>query len=231
MNQTAIWSYLQNHNEEFFLGASTRATRLLKMAEKRQSAGILLNIGAGNGYLESQAKKAGWNVVSVDPDHSTCTRLVSDGIDARVGVAERLPVDSKSVDVVIATELFEHLSAGSFRDALSEIRRVLTQRGILLGTVPYCENLASSLVICPDCKKAFHRYGHQQSFTPESIRAQLSSHFQVRVCRPELFPPWNILNWKGKVIASLQLLISRMGVHGSSENILFVCNQVNMSGG
>jgi SAM-dependent methyltransferase len=219
----AIWSHMQNDNQDFFLGAATRAKRLLRIAESLQGSGTLLNIGAGNGYLEDRAKQSGWCVISVDPDERTCARLVSRGIDARVGVVERLPLAAKSADVIIATELFEHLSVDSLHSALPEIRRVLAERGFLIGTVPHRDNLAANLVVCPDCQATFHRYGHQQSFTPESIRLELSRYFDVARCRPVLLPPWNILNWKGKALACMQLLLSCLGSHGSGENILFIC--------
>ncbi len=223
MSHMGIWSYMQNENQEFFQGAEVRARRILRIVRSRRSVGTLLNIGIGSGYLEALAKQAGWRVVSVDPDPRTCTRLADRGIDARVGVVERLPLESQSADVVIATELLEHLSPGSLREALDEIQRVLAGGGLLIGTVPHRENMASALVVCPHCEKTFHRYGHQQSFTPDSMKAALSRHFQVDTCKPVLFPPWNILNWKGRIVASAQLVLSRLGIHGSSENILFVC--------
>ncbi len=224
MSHMGIWSYMQNENQEFFLGAEARARRILSIVRSRRRPGTLLNIGIGSGYLEALAKQAGWRVVSVDPDPRTCARLAERGIDARVGVVERLPVETQSADVVIATELFEHLTPDSLPEALDEIKRVTSGGGLLIGTVPHRENMASALVVCPHCEKTFHRYGHQQSFTPDSMKAALARRFNVDTCKPVLLPPWNILNWKGKVLAAAQLFLSRLGIHGSSENILFVCS-------
>lgn len=223
MDQTAIWSYLQNERPDVFLGTANRLDSLLRIARKVIGSGNLLNIGAGNCYLEVQARRCGWNVVSVDPDEKTCARLLAQGIDARVGMVEKLPVESESMNVVVASEVLEHLTRDSFLAGLSEIKRVLAPQGAFIGTTPYQEDLAASTVVCPDCKKVFHRRGHQQSFTSDSMRFELSKYLTVDTCKPVTFPPWNILNWKGKLIALLQMVLTRCGVHGADESLLFVC--------
>jgi len=223
MDQTAIWSYMQNEKPEVFLGAQARLNFLLRIARKVAGTGNLLNIGAGSSYLELRARQSGWTVVSVDPDERTCERLRDQGIDARVGFIERLPVESESIDVVVATELLEHLTPDEFHSGLAEIKRVLVPQGVLIGTTPYREDLAASTVVCPDCKKVFHRHGHQQSFTSDSMRSELSKYLTVQRCKPVVFTPWNILNWKGKILALLQTVVARVGIHGENENLLFVC--------
>src|SRR5579883_334668 len=193
MDQSAIWAHYQNENPEIFLGGRTRFNGLLKIARAKVGTGSLLNIGAGSGYLELQAQRSGWNVISVDPDDRTCNRLRESGIDARIGVIERHPIDTASVNVTVATEIFEHLSEKSLHSALAEIRRILVPGGMLIGTVPHRDDMNANMVVCPDCKKIFHRYGHQQAFTANSMKAELSTYFQVESCKPVLFPPWNIL--------------------------------------
>jgi len=198
---------------------------LLRIVERERRGGHLLNIGAGNGFLELEARRRGFNVVSVDPDEKTCVRLISVGIDARVGLIEKIPADRCTFDTVIATEVVEHLSPASLHVGLGEIERVLKPRGRLVGTVPYREKLEDSLVVCPGCQKVFHRWGHQQSFTVESLRTVLTDNFDVETCLPVVYPPWNILNWKGKAQAWLGVLMNSLGIHGSAANILFVCRK------
>ncbi len=226
-----MWSYFQNERTDSFLGAESRAKALLRIAGRKCPGGHLLNIGAGNGFLEIEARRRGFKVVSVDPDEKTCARLVSAGIDARMGLIERVPADACTFDTVVATEVLEHLSAASFGAGLAEIERVLRPHGWFIGTVPHREKLGENLVVCPHCQEVFHRWGHQQSFTVESLRAGLANHFDVEVCRPVLYPPWNVMNWKGKTAACLELLLSFFGIHGSGARILFVCRKgVNHDG-
>jgi len=225
MSQAAMWSYFQNERGESFLGAESRIKALLRITGRECRGGHLLNIGAGNGFLELEARRRGFNVVSVDPDEETCARLVSAGIDARVGLVEKIPADACTFDTVVATEVVEHLSPASFHAGLGEIDRVLKPRGRFVGTVPYREKLEDNLVVCPDCQKVFHRWGHQQSFTVESLGTALAGFFEVKACRPVVYPPWNLLNWKGKTGATLGVLLSLLGIYGSSANILFVCRK------
>ncbi len=127
-----------------------------------------MNIGCGDGYLERSAQQKGWQVVSVDPDSKSVDELKANGIDARCGFIESLPVESESINVVVSTEVFEHLIPDSMEAGLKEIHRILSPGGILIGTVPYRENLADNEVFCPDCRKSFHRWGHHQSFDESS---------------------------------------------------------------
>jgi len=220
-----MWSYFQNEGRALFLGAENRVKALLRIAGREGGGGHLLNIGAGNGFLELEARRRGFNVVSVDPDEKTCIRLASAGIDARVGLIEKIPADACTFDTVVATEVVEHLSPASFYAGLGEIERVLKPHGRFIGTVPYREKLEDNLVVCPDCQKVFHRWGHQQSFTVESLKTALGGYFEVEACRPVVYPPWNVLNWKGKTQAWLGVVLNSLGIYGSSANILFVCRK------
>ena len=225
MSQAALWSYFQNERRESFSGAETRLRALLRIAEREGRGARLLNIGAGNGFLELEARRRGFQVVSVDPDEGTCSRLVSLGIDARVGLIEKIPLEGSSFDIVVATEVLEHLTVATFEAGLAEVKRVLKPQGRFVGTVPFREKLESNLAVCPDCHKIFHRWGHQQSFTVESLRTGLAGFFAVEECRPMVYPPWNILNWKGKIGAHLEVLLSGFRIYGSRSVILFACRK------
>jgi len=144
------------------------------------------------------------------------------GIDARRGIIESLPVASESINVVVATEVFEHLMPDSMEAGLKEIRRVLMPEGILIGTVPYRENLSDNEVFCPHCKMTFHRWGHHQSFDESRMRSVLENYFFARKVSPAFFAPWKALDWKGKLSVSARLAFSLFGIHGSTSNLLFI---------
>jgi SAM-dependent methyltransferase len=125
-----IWEYFQNSSLESFDDSAPRFRYLI--AQSGKPSGVLLNIGAGNGALERLAAVEGWNVISVDPDASTLAKLSAPRIDTRQGVIENLPVDSDSVNVVVVSEVFEHLSPESMSAGLKEITRILKPTGKLL---------------------------------------------------------------------------------------------------
>lgn len=221
-SQTELWSHYQTGRLEVFAGSKSRLDFLVRFAGRLASGRSLLNIGCGDGYLECKAQQKKWSVISVDPDPSSISRLQGLGLDARCGLIESLPVDPQSVDVVICTEVLEHLTTDALEGGLSEIRRVLKPGGLLIGTVPYRENLAQNQVFCPDCKKTFHRWGHQQSFDEGGIRSVLGRYLKVQQARPVYFATWDVADWKGKMSISARLAFSWIGVHGANSNLLFV---------
>jgi SAM-dependent methyltransferase len=186
-DNAAIWEYFQNSSLESFDDSGPRLRYLV--ARAGNPSGVLLNIGTGSGALERLAAAKGWNVISVDPDASTLAKLSAPKIDTRQGLIENLPADSNSVDVVVASEVLEHLSPECMAAGLAEIKRILKPTGKLLGTVPYRESLAASMVFCPDCKKVFHRWGHQQTFDVPKLREALSAHLRPLTIRPRFARP------------------------------------------
>ena len=221
-SQIKLWSHFQTERPEVFEASKSRLDYLLKLAGRICDGRSLLNIGCGDGYLENAARKRNWQVVSVDPDQKSVDHLKSVGIDARCGLIESLPVERESVDVVVATEVFEHLVPAVMDAGMREIQRVLVCGGVLIGTVPYRENLSDNQVFCPQCKIAFHRWGHHQMFDESTMKSALEKYFLVRKVRPVVFASWNTLEWKGKLSVSARLVFSWFGVHGSTSNLLFV---------
>lgn len=95
------------------------------------------------------------------------------GNKAQVGYGQNIPFESNFFDVVVVSEVLEHLSPEIMHATLSEIHRVLRKGGLLLGTVPARENYHQKIVVCPYCAKIFHRWGHLQTFTMQQMRLNL----------------------------------------------------------
>ncbi|HEX7287457.1 MAG TPA: class I SAM-dependent methyltransferase [Candidatus Angelobacter sp.] len=219
---STLWAHYQTEQLEVFAGSRARLRFLIQRAERLTHSRSLLNIGCGDGYLEQTAQKRNWKVVSVDPDAKSAERLRALGLDARCGTIQALPLQEQSVDVVICTEVFEHLTPQVLEAGLNEIRRVLKPDGLLIGTVPYRENLAENEVFCPECKKRFHRWGHEQSFDEAGITSVIGRHLQVHEARPVYLPAWQAADWKGKLSLFARRAFSWIGVHSSESNLLFV---------
>jgi cyclopropane fatty-acyl-phospholipid synthase-like methyltransferase len=224
-SQFELWSHFQTERLEVFEASKRRLDYLVRLAEKVSQGRTLLNIGCGSGYLEQSAKQKNWQVLSVDPDEQSVDRLKTNGIDARRGTIESLPIASESVDVVVSTEVFEHLLPETMDAGLKEIQRVLVYGGVLLGTVPYRERLADNEAYCPHCKMSFHRWGHHQSFDESTMKSALEKYFSIRKVGPVFFAPWNVLEWKGKLSVSARLAFSLFGIHGSTSNLLFIASK------
>lgn len=217
-----IWAHYQTRQQEVFAASRARLDFLVGLAEKLAHGRSLLNIGSGDGYLERTAQQRNWTVISVDPDPGTAEHLKALGLDARCGSIESLPVASQSLDIVICTEVFEHLTEESLEAGLDQIRRVLKPGGRLIGTVPYRENLTKNEVFCPDCKKRFHRWGHLQSFDEGKMHAAIGKSLRVNKIKPVYLPAWYATDWKGKLSLFARLAFASCGIHSSESYLLFV---------
>jgi SAM-dependent methyltransferase len=220
MPQETIWAHYQNEGIAAFQGAKVRHNYLLNYAARAKPEAVL-NIGCGDGYIELEGRKRGWRALSVDPDGRAMARLAEQGVEARKGSMEALPFADSSADVVICSEVLEHLTGEQLAAGLPEIRRVLRPGGMLIGTTPYREDLRENEFVCMHCGQKSHRWGHQQSFDEKRIRQLLEPWFTVREARPKYFPIWQT-NWKGKLLNAALVAASALGSHGQSANLFFV---------
>lgn len=173
MSQEKIWDYFQGEAVENFAGAVPRLNFLFRKALKVTGNRDIsvLNIGVGDGWLERRCVRQGWKTHSIDPSAPSVERLAGTGTSARVGYIEKMPYGDGTFDVVFCSEVLEHLSDDQLDLGLGEVERILRRGGFLIGTVPYNENLSESTVVCPDCGKVFHRWGHMRSFDRDGLRS------------------------------------------------------------
>jgi len=229
--QDKIWDYYQNEKKESFANAKSRLLYLAKLAKKSCSSSeekLVLNIGVGDGLFEVLAFRLGLQIFSLDPNSKTIENIKNKlsfiknyNIRAKVGYIESVPFSKNFFDVVVVSELLEHLSNDSLSLAILEIKRILKPGGILIGSVPARETLDNLNVFCPNCGSHFHVWGHQQSFDISRMKAVLKDIFDVK----EIFEKYFIsggLNWKGKIVSGLKLVLNFFKIKGSGENIIFI---------
>lgn len=231
-NQDKIWRHFQGEGRRSFVSSHPRlrylAARVKKwVGQKRVARGAarVLNIGVGDGYFEEQALKAGLEVYSVDPDAGAVAQVTEQGARGAIGVIESLPFESEYFDVVTASEVLEHLGSEQRSLGLAEISRVLNPGGLFIGTVPYAEDLSLNETVCPCCGMVFHRWGHQASFTLESMRHELESCFVVQELRRTAFVSYIDRGLGGKVKAVFRVMLAKFGQQIASPNILFLATR------
>jgi SAM-dependent methyltransferase len=152
--------------------------------------------------------------------------MAHDGVDARCGYAQCMPFPDASFDVVVASEVLEHIEPNVRKDVLREIARVLDIGGWFVGSVPYRENLSDSEVICPDCGKIFHRWGHVSSFDLASLAAELAREFTDVACRRCSFVDWAGARTPGRWLkCAVQAALGRLGEPIASPSIAFAARR------
>ncbi len=225
MNQDLIWDYFQNELPESFSGSKGR---LVFLARQLQRSSRVLNVGVGSGLFEEVALSMGHDVYSLDPVPKSIEMIQQRlhlGDKARVGYGQSMPFASEFFDAVVISEVIEHLEATVSQEVIHEIARVLKRGGRIIGTVPARENLNLNYVMCPHCGQRFHRWGHQQTFTPDNIATLLATEFEIDQLVERPFITWSEYNWKGKLVSFVKMSFWRLGIHGRNEHILFIATR------
>ncbi len=219
-----IWDYYQNQAPEVFALSQPRFDAIIKrIARKaRAQSPAVLNIGVGNGYLETKMQRLGWRVYALDPDAKSIARLREQQIDAQQGYIESLPFSERMFDFVVASEVLEHLSAEQGCLGVAEIARVLKpNNGWFLGTVPYNEDLLGNQAVCPKCGEVFHRWGHQRTFDLATMRSELSPHFHHLEIKRTAFVALRGRSLVGKLSGLMRKLLASRGVQVAIPSIYF----------
>ena len=96
----------------------------------------VVDIGTGTGANLRLLKQLGFtNVTGIDPSEDAARWCAEKGLgEVQAGDARALPLPDRSVDLVVATDVVEHVDDD--HGAVSEIYRVLRPGGIVLFTVP-----------------------------------------------------------------------------------------------
>jgi len=225
MEQDKIWDYYQNVAKDGFSSNTGRLDYITTLIKRGES---VLTIGAGDLYLEAMLVAKGVHLSVLDPSANTINAARADlelsHANAKVGYSQNIPYNDGSFDVVIMSEVLEHLDNDVLRDTVTEVFRVLKNRGRFIGTVPYRENLKNSELMCPNCGNVFHKVGHLQSFTEQRLRSVLGQKFdnnQIRIW-VRFLPSWRILNLRGRIVGVMTKLLEVFGIYSGKSNIIFV---------
>ena len=228
MNQEKIWDYFQVEAVDNFDDSVPRLNYLFKQA-LRLSQGRkirVLNIGVGNGWLERRCAEQGFETHALDPSAVTIEALSSEGIAARVGTIDELPYPDDHFDTVFCSEVLEHLDDPTLSSGLNEIARVLKPGGHLIGTVPFDEDLSTGRVVCPDCGKVFHRWGHQRSFNKDTLTSALgSADLGIVTLKTYAFADYSKKVPLNHLRQWLRWILGRLGSRHVYSNLYFVAGK------
>lgn len=219
-DQNEIWRFFQGEGSTSFEDADGRARFLARQVSAGEN---VLNIGVGGALFERHAAARGVVVFVLDPDESAVAAVrekLSLGERAKTGLADAIPFAAATIDVVVMSEVLEHLTDEILLASLKEVFRVLRPGGRFLITVPHVENLVQNEVVCPHCRSRFHRWGHHQSFTVARITEVLEKcGFRVRRRIVRTFPNWRQHGMRRFIKSLLSALAGRLGVVSASPVI------------
>ncbi|MDH0896694.1 MULTISPECIES: glycosyltransferase [unclassified Pseudomonas] len=131
----------------------------------------ILDAGCGNGIITNLLMPR-WRVTGCDISESALAHVQ---VPCLVADMRALPFKDRSFDLVLSSDVIEHLPDGIYTEALGEIARV-SSRYVLIA-VPYQELLESAQVNCPHCGKTYHAHLHQRNYRLDDVLALFAPAF------------------------------------------------------
>lgn len=165
-----ILSYYENEAQEVPIFGSLREISLAEniMNLLPPSANTIIDIGCGEGYLlyRIQERHPKIKIFGLDLSEGRITTTKKHVPNAHLlrGNVLSLPFPDNSFDVVICSELLEHISA--YKTVADELVRI--SKKCIIITVP--NELTLVQVLCPKCKTKHFLDGHVNFFTEKKIK-------------------------------------------------------------
>lgn len=159
-----------------------------------QSSGKFLEIGPGLGHSIKFLNSKGFSKIDiVDNDNSILSYIKEKfEINKFYKTSDIKEIDEQldNYDVIIATQVFEHVPKDQYRSFLTTLYKHLNKNGYLIVTVP---NMANPFTIC-------ERYGditHTNGFTDNSLtEVAAMSEIPISSIKVKAYkiPPYSLLN-------------------------------------
>lgn len=134
----------------------------------------ILDVGCGNGIMTNILNKNFEQVIGVDNSAEALESVEGKSI---LSNCDNIKVDDHSFDLVLSSEMIEHLPDDVLTRTIQEFERI--SKRYILVSVPNNELLEARHIYCPKCKSSFHSVGHLQSFNGGKLRSLFSSDFKV----------------------------------------------------
>ena len=127
--------------------------------------GSSLDVGARDGHFSKLLAEHCDSVVALDLQ---TPRIVHPRVQCVSGDVTRLMFDDNAFDLVVCTEVLEHVQPAALEAACAELARV-SRRHVLIG-VPFNQDIRVGRTTCIQCKTANPPWGHVNSFDESRLR-------------------------------------------------------------
>jgi 2-polyprenyl-3-methyl-5-hydroxy-6-metoxy-1,4-benzoquinol methylase len=223
----------QTRLTEFDFAKQVGKSLIIAVEHHLSEAGKILDFGAGNGELVELLLERGYQAAAYEPSHGRTDEWLS-RLVKRKGFLGVVGSDhNEQFDVVLMTEVIEHILDKELDRTLQRVRDLLKVGGILIVTTPNNEDLELGMVYCPVSNLLFHRWQHVRVFTAESL-SQLLGQYRIQPVvvhqvelRTDLYEPYD-QHWGGEHFlveapSHLTAIRNDIPVHnGSESNLIFI---------
>ncbi len=148
--------------------------KALRIAELMPSdVKTVLDVGCGNGIITNLLIEK-YDVTGLDSSLEALENVKAKKV---LSSASELPFPDNSYDLVLSSEMLEHLTDNELNKVRNEIVRVA--RKYIMITVPESEYLPRSYCKCPNCDAIFHVWQHLQSFSKSRLESLFLRDFKI----------------------------------------------------
>lgn len=146
----------------------------------------IVDVGCGDGAITNELGRR-WDVTGVDASTAALEHVTTKSVAA---LAQSLPFADRAFDLVVSSQMLEHLEDADYAAALAEIKRVAGRYALI--SVPYREDLGMRVVRCPRCGWRGHVWGHRQFFTSQRLLRDLDGFeaISIHIFGDLQDPPW-----------------------------------------
>jgi len=164
--QDTLWGTKLNEKEQ------ARIESVLKLIPPKVTS--ILDVGCGDGRITNRLAGKYPRVVGVDISEAALQHVKTEKVKAS---AESLPFSDRSFDLVLATELLEHLPKAIYYKAIAEMKRVAKEWIVI--SVPWKEQLSIAQARCVRCGAIFHVNYHYRNFDSLSLKRMFCPEFKL----------------------------------------------------
>jgi len=164
--QDTLWGTQLNEREQ------ARIKGVLKLLPPKVKS--ILDVGCGDGRITNRLAGKYPRVVGLDISEAALQHVKTEKVKAS---AESLPFSDRSFDLILATELLEHLPKAIYYKAIAEMKRVAKEWIVI--SVPWKEQLSIARARCVRCGVIFHANNHYRNFDSSSLRQMFCPEFRL----------------------------------------------------
>jgi 2-polyprenyl-3-methyl-5-hydroxy-6-metoxy-1,4-benzoquinol methylase len=185
-NQEDVW---KNYDDN--IGEIARAKKTICLIPDGMES--ILDIGCGNGIVTNMINAP--FVVGLDFARIPLRQVRSNPIQASIGA---LPIKKQKFDLIILTEVLEHLDDKLYIAAIKELKRLNPKYYLI--TVPYNESISLHLCKCSVCGNVFNPSHHYKKFNDYWFKNEFEGYSleKLEYTSYACFPNENLLRLRYK---------------------------------
>jgi len=179
MSERNFYNAKQDREEHHLNKYTKQKLQLLNQWIRRDHPRVILDVGCGNGTLTNNLVTDHSALYGLDFSLSSLQQL---NMSAICGDITRLPIRQGSVDLIICSEVLEHLDDITLYQAITQLQSLGAPS--LIITVPNRETLGKNSIKCHQCGRIYSVSHHFQRFTPEKLIDLFSDYTaeEVQTC-------------------------------------------------